>query len=101
MDEAEKILKGVMLCIRDDCKDCPYRNELNCSDLMLHELKDALIESRERKRPGIAQDAKGIWMTCGKCGSHMKALYPNDPSFYVIPKYCPNCGTGVLWDGHP
>ena len=57
-----------------------------------------LIESHEPKRPGIAQDEKGIWLMCGQCGSHMKAMYPNDPSFYVLTNYCPYCGTKVKWD---
>ena len=57
-----------------------------------------LLKKHELKRPGIAQDEKGIWLMCGQCGSHMKAMYPNDPSFYVLTNYCPYCGTKVKWD---
>lgn len=92
-NEAKAILARMKYTMSDNGARIWYIKRNEALDLAIE-----LIEGCEQKRPRIAQDAKGIWMTCGKCGYHMKALMPNDPSFFHIPKYCSECGTKVKWD---
>lgn len=65
-----------------------------------HAVSDALamLKEQEPKPPNLAQDADGIWATCGKCGHKLRAFLAMEMDTY-IPKYCANCGKEVKWYG--
>ena len=61
----------------------------------------ALLKEQEAVEPGLMQDAKGIWNTCGKCGHILKSAFINpmdeNDTFFYFPKFCSECGKAVNW----
>ena len=106
MTDKEKAFKGLKAHFETNCFDCPFDKPEygTCFGQLINLVYQCLSEDHEPKRPGLAQDARGIWCTCGSCGHHLKSAIPSDgsifyDSFFQFPKYCSNCGKAVKWDG--
>ena len=101
-EKREKVIRALELCAYGsliDCERCPYYTEERCSEnlcadalALLNEQDEGIepIESTyEQKkfadRIGIA--VSDFW--CGACHFNLMGH----------PKFCPNCGKAVKWDG--
>ena len=100
MIDREKVIKGLEHCSFGEnrgCAGCPYNDECGdwgrdagagslCTDAL------ALLREQEPVKP-VAQDA---WPTpvkvCGSCGGYITYTAGR-------PRYCPNCGSEMKWDG--
>jgi predicted RNA-binding Zn-ribbon protein involved in translation (DUF1610 family) len=54
-----------------------------------------LLEEQETEDTG-----KCRVFQCKKCGFGIDDIFVNDEEKYqIVPRYCPNCGRSVKWDG--
>ena len=103
-EKREKVIKGLECCMINpdfcDRTNCPYAVESDENDYCDTKLiKDALAllkaqapdETRlvrHYTRPNVYAD---LWLHCEKCGGRVDDRYK--------PKFCPECGRAVKWDG--
>lgn len=95
--DREKVIKGVRKCLsHKPCSEngCPYENECAVEHLNDPLLRDALSLLKEQEptkpRRKVRHGTTTIYQHwCGQC---MTMLYGK-------PKFCPNCGKPVEWEG--
>lgn len=101
MADREKVINGLEYCIRGiiGCQqECPYKLDDRCGKQLMTDALELLKEQEPQEtrlvhhysRPGVYAD---LWLHCEKCGGR------SDNSHYYKPKYCPECGRKVKWDG--
>jgi hypothetical protein len=86
-----------------DCSvDCPYyekRAEKQCVKAMLEDT-EALIRGLEPVKPDIGQVIDGVYAVCANCRYSLKLLFDaGGPKIGYSPRFCPECGREVKWDG--
>lgn len=69
----------------------------------VHTIADALylLKEQEPAAPGILQDLEGIWSTCPRCKSKLWLFFGMTMEINPdhMPKYCPQCGKPIKWEG--
>ena len=93
MVDPEKVIKGLELCKAGRCNiECPYshinfgcRKQLDTDAIALLKEHEAVKPKSKVRHGANAQ----IQHFCGNCNTMLHGK----------PKYCPECGKGVKWDG--
>lgn len=100
MPDREKVIQWLEICSTIGCKEgCPYKHEglvykADCQDELMRDALVLLKYDKETRfvrhysRPNVYAD---LWLHCEKCGGRTEDNQR--------PKYCPNCGRKVKWDG--
>lgn len=108
MTEREKVIKGLECCSTFDrygfplCEECPYADDGTCHELdQLHRDAFSLLKAQEPEPPRFAVAFDKIFYACDKCGKSLLVVIDAEGinSLDNMPKYCPECGQAVKWDG--
>ena len=103
MIDRKKVITGLRFCFAVTyCDGCPYEAERRKITLVTSEdhcpiLDDALalLKEQETENTGRCRIFQ-----CQKCGFGIDDIFVTDEEKYqVVPRYCPNCGRSVKWDG--
>lgn len=105
MAELENVIYSIERCIchvPDACRDCGYDNE-PCPKCFEHLLRDALslLKAQEPKPPRFTVAYDKIFYACDNCGKSLLVVANAEgiKGLSNMPKYCPECGQAVKWDG--
>ena len=89
MPDREKVIKGLEQFKADFKPFCG-----NGSDWARVDAALSLLREQEPVEPKRVLGVLPDWYHCGACGMDML-----DTGDGYRPKYCPNCGRAVKWDG--
>ena len=98
MPDRDRVIYDIERCIchaPDACRDCSKFNTVggNCTEDLLSDAL-ALLREQEPVKPKRFLGALSDWYHCGVCWADML-----DTGDGYRPKYCPQCGRAVKWDG--
>ncbi|MBR2854471.1 MAG: hypothetical protein IKE81_09125 [Clostridia bacterium] len=97
--DREKVIKGIESCepsiSKRVCKNCPYREEMNCDYVLWNEAL-VLLKEQETVKPYIDIDEA----KCPDCKVKLtrQELLGEDVLFEDFYDYCPRCGRKVKWE---
>jgi len=94
MPDKEKVIRAWECCnpFNRKCKECPYEKDCYHDGISRHMVADAIAMLKEQEavqpKSKVRHGANAqIQHFCGNCNSMLHGK----------PKYCSECGKGVLW----
>lgn len=95
MLDRKKVIKGLECCTKspdtielEDCRRCQYRDEKDCSCVVMQDAL-ALLKEQEPVEPKKPISADDPFYECGNCGM---------PIASTMYQFCPYCGRKVDWN---